>query len=63
MDPGITPAPATSATTCSDGVLLSDPSSQVITTVTPGWASSEGTTEASQLSPMPIRLGLLFEPK
>jgi len=44
-------------------VVLSDPSSQVITTVTPGWASSEGTTEASQLSPMPIKLVPLFEPK
>jgi hypothetical protein len=41
---------------CSGGVVLSLPSSQVIITVTFGWASSCGTTVASQLSPMLITL-------
>ena len=48
---------------CSGGVVLPDPSSQVISTVTLGWASSYGTTLASQLSPMLIRLVPEFEPK
>ncbi len=62
-DPGLTPAPASSATTCCGGVLLPLPSSQVISTVTFGWASSCGTTVASQLSPMLIKLVPEFEPK
>ena len=54
--PRCRPPPRPQPPQCSGGVVLIEPSSQVISTVTPGWASSDGTTSASQLSPRLIRL-------